>query len=453
MSQKPSIPAGTRDFGPEVMIRREYIFQTLREVFKKYGYAPLETPATENLSVLTGKYGEEGDRLIFKILNSGDYLKDVEDFSDAKKLSFQICSRALRYDLTVPFARYVVMNQSDIVFPFKRYQIQPVWRADRPQKGRYREFYQCDADVVGSDSLLYEAEFVSIYDEAFTRLGFTDFTIMLNNRKILTGYAELIGQPEKFMDVCVAIDKLDKIGEQGVRNELLEKEVSNEAADRLFQLITFEGSTEEKLAFIEQAFSNCPEGLKGVAEIREVMDIYQYLPAFGGKVELNLKLARGLNYYTGTVFEVKVNNFAMGSIGGGGRYADLTGVFGRHGLSGVGISFGADRIYDVMDGLGLFSQVESAAVQVLVINFGPSTLPSGLRMVRLLREAGIASELYPDNTKLAKQFGYADKKSIPFSLVIGEEEAKTGQYKLKNMKTGEQTTMAPEDIVSQLLSR
>ncbi|MEZ4773947.1 MAG: histidine--tRNA ligase [Bacteroidia bacterium] len=450
MSQRPSIPAGTRDFGPEVMIRREYIFETIRKVFRKYGYAPLETPAMENLSVLTGKYGEEGDRLIFKILNSGDFLKDVDDFSDAKKLSFQISSRALRYDLTVPFARFVVMNQNDITFPFKRYQIQPVWRADRPQKGRYREFYQCDADVVGSDSLLFEAEFICIYDEAFSNLGFDDFTIMLNNRKILTGYAEVIHQKEKFMDICTAIDKLDKIGEEGVRKELSDRGVSVEGADKLFEIITFEGTADEKLGFLEKAFTGCEEGLKGVAEIREVLQTYRHLSRFAGKVEFNLKLARGLNYYTGTVYEVKVNNFAMGSIGGGGRYADLTGVFGKSGLSGVGISFGADRIYDVMEGLGLFGQISASTSRVLIINFGEDTLVAALHALRTLREAGFAAELYPEKTKIGKQFSYADKKSIPYTLIIGEEEIKTGKYQLKDMLSGEQLSVNMEELIQQL---
>lgn len=450
MSQRPSIPAGTRDFGPEIMIRREYIFETIRKVFRKYGYVPLETPAMENLAVLTGKYGEEGDRLIFKILNSGDFLKDVSDFSDAKKLSFQISSRALRYDLTVPFARYVVMNQNDITFPFKRYQIQPVWRADRPQKGRYREFYQCDADAVGSDSLLFEAEFICIYDEALTNLGFEDFTIMLNNRKILTGYAEVISQQDKFMDICTAIDKLDKIGEDGVRKELGERGIPGDGADRLFEIITFEGSAEEKLDFLQKSFAGCEEGLKGVAEIREVLQTYSYLSRFAGKVELNLKLARGLNYYTGTVYEVKVNNFAMGSIGGGGRYADLTGVFGKPGLSGVGISFGADRIYDVMDGLGLFGQISASTSRVLIINFGEETLVPALQALSTLRNAGFAAELYPEKTKIGKQFSYADKKSIPYTLIIGEEELKTGKYQLKDMQSGAQTSVTMAELIQQL---
>ncbi|MDX2248297.1 MAG: histidine--tRNA ligase [Bacteroidia bacterium] len=450
MSQKPSIPAGTRDFSPEVMIRREYLFETLRKVFRKYGYAPLETPAMENLAVLTGKYGEEGDRLIFKILNSGDFLKGLSDFSDSKKLSFQISDRALRYDLTVPFARFVVMNQNEITFPFKRYQIQPVWRADRPQKGRYREFYQCDADVVGSDSLLFEAEFICIYDEALTRLGFEDFTIMINNRKILTGYAEVIAQEEKFMDICIAIDKLDKIGEEGVKKELAERGISPEDAARLFEIITFEGEAEEKLNFLEKAFAGCKEGLQGVAEIREVLDTYRHFSRFAGKVELNLKLARGLNYYTGTVYEVKVNNFAMGSIGGGGRYADLTGVFGKPGLSGIGISFGADRIYDVMEGLNLFGQIAVTAVKVLIINFGGETLAPALKTLNQLRQAGFAAEFYPENTKLGKQFAYADKKAIPYTLIIGTEEVKSGKYKLKNMKTGEQEEMTLEQVFERL---
>lgn len=450
MTQKPSIPKGTRDFPPEVMIRREYIFETISTVFKKYGYAPLETPSMENLSVLTGKYGEEGDRLIFKILNSGDFLKNATELEDSRKLSFEICDRALRYDLTVPFARFVVMHQNDITFPFKRYQIQPVWRADRPQKGRFREFYQCDADVVGSDSLIYEAEFIAIYDEALSNLGLDDFTIMINNRKILTGYAEVIGQMDKFMDVCMAIDKLDKIGEGGVRKELADRGIPAGAADTLFKVITFEGSADEKLNFLQQEFQGCQAGLKGVEEIREVLSFYESFTNYSGKVDFNLKLARGLDYYTGTVYEVSANNVSIGSIGGGGRYADLTGVFGKSGLPGVGISFGADRIYVVMEELGLFEEISAAPVKVMAVNFGGKTLGPSLKIVNQLREVGIAAELYPDDAKIKKQFSYADRKNIPFTLMIGEEEIKAGKYKLKDMISGEQTDVNVQEIIQTL---
>lgn len=444
---KPSIPKGTRDFGPEEMIRRTYIFDTIKSVFRKYGYAPLETPSMEKLSVLTGKYGEEGDRLIFKILNSGNFLRKAKDFEDTTKLSFQISEKALRYDLTVPFARYVVMNQHSLTFPFKRYQVQPVWRADRPQKGRYREFYQCDADVVGSDSLIYEAEFLAIYDEALSSLGFADFDIQVSNRKILSGYAETIGQSDKFVAMCVAIDKLDKIGEEGVRKELLGREFEASAIDQLFELITFEGTNEEKLDFLASRFKNAPNGLEGIAEMREVFNYYQYLTSYNATIDFNLRLARGLNYYTGTIYEVKANNVGFGSIGGGGRYANLTGVFGLPGLSGVGISFGADRIYLAMESLGLFEEVNSSSVEVLLINFGADTMAVSLQALATLRAAGISAELYPDAVKMKKQFSYANKKDVAYTLMIGSQEMESGEYKLKNMKTGEQQALKIADIV------
>ncbi|MEO0473357.1 MAG: histidine--tRNA ligase [Bacteroidota bacterium] len=450
MAQKPSIPKGTRDFLPEVSLRREYIFDTIKAVFKKYGYAPIETPAMEQLSVLTGKYGEEGDRLIFKILNTGDYLAkaDKNNWGNPKALSFQISKKALRYDLTVPFARFVVMNQNELVFPFKRYQVQPVWRADNPQKGRYREFYQCDADVVGSDSLLFEAEFVAMYDEALSNLGLNDFTIQLNHRKILSGYAEVIGQPDKVVEVCMAIDKLDKIGEAGVRKELMGRGI--EGADQLFEIIGFEGNTEAKINFLKEKFADCEIGLEGVGEMEEVFSLYQYMPRFEGKVDFNLQLARGLDYYTGTVFEVKANNVKIGSICGGGRYADLTGVFGRPGLSGVGISFGADRIYVVMEELGLFKELGSSSTKVLLINFGEDVLPTNLAVLKALREAGVAAELYPDKAKLKKQFSFADRKQLPYTIVIGSDEQESGQYKLKNMASGEEQSLSLEEIIARL---
>ena len=447
MSQKPSIPKGTRDFLPEVTRRRHYIFDTIKSVFNKYGYVPIETPAMEKLSVLTGKYGEEGDRLIFKILNSGDFLRGVNDMSDASKLSVKIAEKALRYDLTVPFARFVVMHQHELTFPFKRYQIQPVWRADRPQKGRYREFFQCDADVVGSDSLLFEAEFICIYDEALSNLGLDDFTIMLNNRKILTGFADVIGAADKFVDMCVAIDKLDKIGEAGVRDELDKRGIDSKAADQLFELISFEGTNVEKLDFLAEKLAGSEAGTKGVEEMREVFDYHQHFSTYDGTVEFNLRLARGLNYYTGTIYEVQANNVNIGSICGGGRYADLTSVFGKPGLSGVGISFGADRIYDVMDELGLFSDLAATSTQVLLINFGAETQNAALKTLNKLRQAGIGAEYYPESAKMKKQFSYADKKDIPFTLMIGSEEIKSGRYQLKNMKTGEQVEVGKDELV------
>jgi len=452
MSQKPTLPKGTRDFLPEVMLRREFIFDTIRRVFKKYGYVPIETPSMEQLDVLTGKYGEEGDRLIFKILNSGDFLKKASSFDDAKKLLFEISEKALRYDLTVPFARVVVMHQNDLTFPFKRYQIQPVWRADRPQKGRYREFYQCDADAVGSDSLLFEAEFIAIFDEALSRLGLDDFSVMVNNRKILTGYAEVVGQLDKFQSICMAIDKLDKIGVEGVKTEMEKRGIPANSAERIFELISYEGDIMEKLDFLEAAFADSEVGQKGVAELKEVFSIYPLLDGFNGKVELNLQLARGLEYYTGTIFEVKVNNVEMGSLAGGGRYDDLTGVFGKPGLSGVGISFGADRIYDVMNELQLFDQITTSNVQVMLVNFGEETFSTNLDVLAKLRKQDIQAELYPDNAKLKKQFSYADKNQIPYTLLIGEEEMISGKYQIKHMQSGEQQTLSVEEIIS-LLSK
>lgn len=450
MAQKPSIPKGTRDFLPEVMLRREYIFDTIRSVFRKYGYAPIETPAMEQLSVLTGKYGEEGDRLIFKILNSGDFLKAATELNDATRLSYQICDRALRYDLTVPFARFVVMHQHELTFPFKRYQIQPVWRADRPQKGRYREFYQCDADVVGSDSLLFEGEFIAIFDEALSRLGLPGFNILVSNRKILSGYAEVVGQEDKFIDICVAIDKLDKIGKEGVQKELLGRGVSAEATTQILEMIAFAGSNEEKIAFLKDKFADSPTGLKGLAEMEEVFHLAAQLSHYRATVTLDLTLARGLEYYTGTIFEVKALGVSIGSIASGGRYDNLTGVFGVEGLSGVGISFGADRIYDVMEELGLFAERDSAPSQVLLVNFGPDTFLAALAVLNTLREKGIAAELYPDEAKMKKQFSYADKKGIPYTLMVGSEEVASQQYKVKNMRTGEQVSLPIDGVIGLL---
>ncbi len=447
MSQKPALPKGTRDFGPEVMLRREYILETIRTVFRKYGYQPIETPAIERLDVLTGKYGEEGDRLIFKILNSGDFLRKARDLEDYRKLTPQISEKALRYDLTVPFARFVVMNQNDLTFPFKRYQIQPVWRGDRPGKGRYREFYQCDADVVGSDSLLSEAEFLAIYDEVLAGLGLKDFSIRISNRKVLSGYAEVVGQQDKFQDLCTAIDKLDKVGTEGVKKELMDRGFEESVADRVLEMISFEGNNEETLAYLGEVFADSEIGQKGLAELAEVFSLHKHLGSFGGKIEFDPTLARGLNYYTGAIFEVVTHEVKMGSICGGGRYDDLTGVFGRPGLSGVGISFGVDRIYDVMEELGLFGEMAYAGTQVLLINFGEETLSPALNALYQLRTAGISAELYPDAAKLKKQFGYADKKHIPYTLMIGKEEVETGIFKLKNMQSGEQQGLSLDEAL------
>ncbi|MEM9934392.1 MAG: histidine--tRNA ligase [Bacteroidota bacterium] len=458
MAQKPSILAGTRDILPEVALRRKYIFSTIEEVFQKYGYSPIETPAMEKLSVLLGKYGEEGDKLIYKLLNSGDYLSkrgkkivEAEDLEKGEKhLTPLLTEKGLRYDLTVPFARFVVMNQNELTFPFRRYQIQPVWRAERSQKGRYREFFQCDADVVGSDSLLFEAEFLAIFDEVLSKLGLKAFTIQVSNRKILNGFAEVIGQADKFMDICVAIDKLDKIGTEGVQQELTGRGIPAASTEELFELITIEGSNEEKIAFLEQKFQNSATGAKGIAELREVLSMYASFPSWNGLVNFSPTLARGLNYYTGTIYEVQSNEVKIGSIASGGRYDDLTGVFGREGLSGVGISFGADRIYDVMSELDLFDRLPSTSTTVILINFGGEYLPQNLTVLNELRSANIAAELYPDAVKLKKQFSYANKKGIPYTIMIGEEEAKQNILQLKNMESGEQKTLRQPELVEEV---
>jgi histidyl-tRNA synthetase len=458
MAQKPALSKGTRDFGPLEMRRRSFIFDTIRGVFQKYGYQAIQTPAIERLDVLLGKYGDEGDRLIFKILNSGDFFskrgKQIVQPEDMEKgethFASLITEKGLRYDLTVPFARYVVMHQNNITFPFRRYQIQPVYRADRPQAGRYQEFYQCDADVVGSDSLLFEAEFIAMYDEALSLVGLGDFTIRLSNRKILNGIAEAVGQAERFTDIVVSIDKLDKIGKDGVAGELAARGLPEEAAQEVLRLIAFEGSNEEKLDFLETAFSNSEIGKQGIEELRETFALYTYMPRFKGTVTFDLTLARGLSYYTGFITEVVSNEVQIGSIGGGGRYDDLTGVFGRPGLSGVGISFGAARIYDVLAKLNRFHHISAAASRVLLINFGEGSREATMTMLQRLREAGIAAELYPSNAKMKKQFSYADKNAIPFTLMIGENEAASGMYQLKNMATGEQDSLEPEAIVRRL---
>lgn len=440
MAQKPSIPKGTRDFSPIEMAKRNYIFDTIKNVFLLYGFQQIETPAMENLSTLMGKYGEEGDKLLFKILNSGDYLKSAPDEMLVNKdyihLITKVSEKGLRYDLTVPFARYVVQHRNDLQMPFKRYQIQPVWRADRPQRGRYREFYQCDADVVGSDSLLNEVELVLMINEVFKRFGI-NVVIKLNNRKILSGIAEIIGAPDKIVDITVAIDKIDKIGIDNVNAELAEKGLSQEAIDSLRPLLTMSGSNAEKLSILEDILSSSQVGMKGVEEIKFVLDNVQPLN-LKSDVELDVSLARGLNYYTGTILEVKALDVEMGSISGGGRYDNLTGVFGMDGLSGVGISFGADRIFDVLNTLNLYPADTTAATKVIFINFGEKEAQACLKLMLEMRENGISCELYPEPSKMKKQMAYSNAKAIPFVAMVGESELSSGTIAIKNMTTGEQ---------------
>ena len=452
MAQKPSIPKGTRDFSPLEMAKRNYIFNTIKDVFLLYGYQQIETPAIENLSTLMGKYGEEGDKLLFKMLNSGDYLKDAPaemlESRDFLHLIPKISEKGLRYDLTVPFARYVVMHRNDIQFPFKRYQIQPVWRADRPQKGRYREFYQCDADVVGSDSLMNEVELVAMINEVFNRFGIR-VVIKLNNRKILTGIAEVIGAPDKIIDITVAIDKIDKIGLDNVKAELIEKGLEQAAVDALEPLLTLDGSNEEKLTTLSQLLASSEMGMKGIEEMRFVLNQATAL-SLTSQVELDVSLARGLNYYTGTILEVKALDVEMGSISGGGRYDNLTGVFGLSGVSGVGISFGADRIYDVLNTLDLYPDDTLVSTKVLFINFGGEEAAQSLNSVMKLRANGVAAELYADEAKMKKQMAYANAKAIPFVAMIGENEIATNTITLKNMTTGEQQTISFEEVLETL---
>lgn len=460
-SIKPSVPKGTRDFSPSEMVKRNYIFDTIKSVFRKYGYQEIQTPTMENLDTLTGKYGEEGDKLIFKILNSGDFLSKVKpeklSAHNSQLITSDISEKALRYDLTVPFARYVVMHQNEISFPFKRFQIQPVWRADRPQKGRYREFYQCDADVVGSDSLLNEAEFVLIYHEALSKLGLKDFTIKINNRKILSGIAEIIGKPELIVDMTVAIDKLDKIGFDGVTKELIERGFTPSDIDKLKPVILLEGSNESKIQSLKEVLKNSNTGLKGIEEIETIFTYVRNLTTHNSQptahIELDITLARGLNYYTGAIFEVKTNEVAMGSIGGGGRYDDLTGMFGLKDLTGVGISFGADRIYDVLEELNLFPENSEETTKVLIVNFDAQAEEFSLPILQNLRSKGIASELYPSSAKLKKQMSYADNKRIPYVLLIGTEEMESGKLTLKEMKTGEQSKLTQQELVNKLRSK
>jgi histidyl-tRNA synthetase len=452
MSQ-PSIPKGTRDFSPQVMVRRNYIFNVIRTVFQRYGYMPLETPSMENVETLTGKYGDEGDKLIFRILDSGDYLKSVpEEALQQRQLNAitkEIAEKALRYDLTVPFARFVVMNQHSIAFPFKRYQIQPVWRADRPQKGRYREFYQCDADVVGSDSLINEVELIQIFDDALTTLQVPS-VIKINNRKILQGIAELAGVAERMMEMTIAIDKLDKVGEEGVVKELLERGFSDDAVKVIQGLFSLSGANEQRLLRLSELLVNSEAGAKGIEELRFVLSRINDLGLSSCEVELDITLARGLNYYTGAIFEVKAKNVQMGSICGGGRYDDLTGIFGLKGVSGVGISFGADRIYDVMTELNVFPADAMQSTRVLFANFGEQEEKHSMKLLRRLRDAGINAEIYPDNAKMKKQFKYADDKQIPYVAVIGEEEMNKQVVSLKHMQSGEQTVLTIEEIIEKL---
>lgn len=441
---KPSIPKGTRDFSPVEMARRNYIFDTIRTVFRLYGYNPVETPAMENLSTLMGKYGEEGDKLLFKILNSGEYLKNVDspELTDVNypKLTSKISEKGLRYDLTVPFARYVVQHRNELQMPFKRYQIQPVWRADRPQKGRYREFYQCDADVVGSDSLINEIELLQMVDEVFRRLNIR-VVLKLNNRKVLAGIAELIGHPDKIIDITTAIDKLDKIGLEKVNEELLERGLSQEAVDRLQPILAISGTLDQRLSQLETLLASSEIGRLGVKELKTVINGVTAL-GLTAELDLDVSLARGLNYYTGTIIEVKAADAQIGSISGGGRYDNLTGVFGMPGLSGVGVSFGADRIYDVLLTLDLFpAEAKATATTVLFANFGEAEAAMSLRLAKELRAAGVAAEVYPDSVKMKKQMGYADTSAIPFVAIIGESELAEGKVTLKNMSTGEQTSV------------
>lgn len=450
MATKPSIPKGTRDFSPVEMAKRNYIFNIIREVFYRYGFQQIETPSMENLSTLMGKYGEEGDKLLFKIQNSGDYFSGLTDEEllsrNAAKLASKFCEKGLRYDLTVPFARYVVMHRDEITFPFKRFQIQPVWRADRPQKGRYREFYQCDADVVGSNSLLNEVELVQMIDAVFQKFGIR-VSIKINNRKILTGIAEIIGEADKIVDITIAIDKLDKIGLDNVNAELASKGIPQEAIDKLQPIILLSGSNEEKIATLKNVLTASETGLKGVEESEFILKTIAGL-GIQSEVELDLTLARGLNYYTGAIFEVKALDVQIGSISGGGRYDNLTGVFGMEGMSGVGISFGADRIYDVLNQLDLYPKEAVNGTQLLFVNFGEAEAAYVLPVLAQVRAAGIRAEIYPDAAKMKKQMSYANAKMVPFVAIVGENEMKEGKVMLKNMTSGEQSLVTPEELVA-----
>src|SRR5258706_3400853 len=450
---KPSIPKGTRDFGPAQMAKRQFIFDTIKKLFQKYGFQPLETPSMENLSTLTGKYGEEGDQLLFKVLNSGDFLKEVNstdlDTRNSKAITPIIAEKGLRYDLTVPFARYVVMNRHEITFPFKRYQIQPVWRADRPQKGRYREFYQCDADVVGTDSLVCEAEIILTIKDAFRLLGILDYVIKINHRAILSGLAEIIGASETEGSLFVAIDKLDKIGEEKVKEELRLKNYNEQNLSLLFEVLNFKGTTQQKIDFLTQKFSSSEKGKKGLNDFREVLSLLKGFGVNEDHVEFDIALARGLSYYTGCIFEVKINNVSIGSVSGGGRYDNLTAVFdSKEKSSGVGISFGIDRIYDAMEELKVFPKDASVSSKVLVVHLDEASFRYGLKIITALREKEIACEIYPDQAKIKKQMEYADKKKTPFVIVIGPEEVESEMFSIKNMETGNQLKLSLDEITT-----
>lgn len=452
MAQKPSIPKGTRDFLPQDVARRTYIFDTIRSVFKSYGFVPIETPSFELSSTLLGKYGEEGDRLIFRILNSGEKMKkadlDALNADNLPRFANSLSEKALRYDLTVPFARFVVQHQNELSFPFKRYQIQPVWRADKPQKSRYQEFYQCDADVVGSDSLLYEVDFVQIFDQVLTKLNIPAFTILINNRKILSGIAEVSGEADKLIDITVAIDKLDKVGEEGVVKELREKGVSETAIATISPLFTLKGTNEERLAVMRTFLATSEIGLKGIDELEFVLEQTKILGVERANVEFDVTLARGLNYYTGAIFEVKAHDSGIGSICGGGRYDDLTGVFGLKDVSGVGISFGADRIYDVLTDFNLFPEDTNANLTLLFANFGEVEATYCMKLSKQLRAIGVDCDVYPSNAKMQKQFKYADNRNAQYVALIGENERNSGQLQLKNMTTGEQQALTETELIT-----
>ncbi|MUP47093.1 histidine--tRNA ligase [Gramella sp. BOM4] len=455
MAQKPSIPKGTRDFSPAEVAKRNYIFDTIRTEFKKFGFQPIETPSFENSSTLMGKYGDEGDRLIFKILNSGDFLKKADQTAlaeqDSTRLTSTISEKALRYDLTVPFARYVVQHQNEIEFPFKRYQIQPVWRADRPQKGRFREFFQCDADVVGSNSLWQEVEFVQLYDSVFSELKLQGVKIKINNRKVLSGFAEVIGEQDKLIDFTVALDKLDKIGEEGVKKEMREKGISEDAIQKIQPIFGLQGDFAEKIQGLRNILEGSETGKKGIEELQFIQDAIEAMPLKTATLDLDVTLARGLNYYTGAIFEVAApEKVKMGSIGGGGRYDDLTGIFGLKDMSGIGISFGLDRIYLVLEELDLFPATVTENTKALFINFGEKEALYAMKAIRELREHNVISELYPDSAKMGKQMKYADKRSIPFVILAGEEEMKNNRFTLKHMKTGEQSIFDLAGLIEKL---
>ena len=453
MAQKPSIPKGTRDFGPEEMAKRNYIFNTIKDVYALYGFEQIETPAMETLQTLMGKYGEEGDKLLFKILNSGDYLNKISDEElnerNSLHLASKLCEKGLRYDLTVPFARYVVMHRDELQLPFKRYQIQPVWRADRPQKGRYREFYQCDADVVGSDSLLNEVELMQIVDTVFTKFGIR-IQIKINNRKILSGIAEVLDEADKIVDITVAIDKLEKIGLENVNAELKAGGITDKAIEKLQPILTMQGSNEDKLKTIEKVLESSEVGLKGVEETRFILDTLNSV-GLNNEIQLDLTLARGLNYYTGAIFEVKALDTPMGSITGGGRYDNLTGIFGMPGLSGVGISFGADRIYDVLNTLELYPKEMLSSTQVLFINFGEKETAYCLSFIAEIRKNGIRAEIFPDKAKMKRQMNYANAKNIPYVVFAGEDEIEKGKLMLKDMQSGEQKLVTAKELIASVL--